>query len=170
MRMFFGFFTDDSTAGGHYTLPIRQRQLKMTGIALLRHRLPEIEGENAENLRAGSFEILGMPSGGMLALSSSVHGNHRERKRIKRYNWIMPVLDANTMDFISSSPAQTQRVGAQIGELLRPGVGSSATVALWMKGFIERRKVARKRLFHPSWPHVNGANGSNGSPSTYSPP
>jgi tRNA threonylcarbamoyladenosine biosynthesis protein TsaE len=33
----------------------------------------------------------------------------------------VPVLDANTVDFISSSPAQTQRVGSRIGELLRPG-------------------------------------------------
>jgi tRNA threonylcarbamoyladenosine biosynthesis protein TsaE len=33
----------------------------------------------------------------------------------------VPVLDANTVDFISSSPSQTQRVGARIGELLRPG-------------------------------------------------
>ncbi len=37
------------------------------------------------------------------------------------YNWIVPVLDANTVDFISSSPAQTQRVGARIGELLHSG-------------------------------------------------
>jgi tRNA threonylcarbamoyladenosine biosynthesis protein TsaE len=33
----------------------------------------------------------------------------------------VPVLDANTVDFTSSSPDQTQRVGARIGELLRPG-------------------------------------------------
>jgi tRNA threonylcarbamoyladenosine biosynthesis protein TsaE len=33
----------------------------------------------------------------------------------------VPVLDVNTVDFISSSPAQTQRVGSRIGELLRPG-------------------------------------------------
>jgi tRNA threonylcarbamoyladenosine biosynthesis protein TsaE len=38
-----------------------------------------------------------------------------------RYNYPVPVLDANTVDFTSSSPAQTQRVGARIGELLRPG-------------------------------------------------
>ncbi len=30
-------------------------------------------------------------------------------------------MDANTVDFISSSPGQTQRVGARIGELLRAG-------------------------------------------------
>jgi tRNA threonylcarbamoyladenosine biosynthesis protein TsaE len=30
-------------------------------------------------------------------------------------------MDANTVDFISSSPSQTLRVGARIGELLRPG-------------------------------------------------
>jgi tRNA threonylcarbamoyladenosine biosynthesis protein TsaE len=30
-------------------------------------------------------------------------------------------MDANTVDFISSSPAQTQRVGARIGELLHAG-------------------------------------------------
>jgi tRNA threonylcarbamoyladenosine biosynthesis protein TsaE len=33
----------------------------------------------------------------------------------------VPVLDAHTVDFLSSSPVQTQRVGARIGELLRPG-------------------------------------------------
>lgn len=37
------------------------------------------------------------------------------------YNYLVPVLDANTVDFISSSPAQTQRVGSRIGELLRSG-------------------------------------------------
>jgi tRNA threonylcarbamoyladenosine biosynthesis protein TsaE len=30
-------------------------------------------------------------------------------------------MDVNTVDFISSSPAQTQRVGARLGELLRAG-------------------------------------------------
>jgi GNAT superfamily N-acetyltransferase len=33
----------------------------------------------------------------------------------------VPFPDANTVDFTSSSPAQTQRVGARIGELLRAG-------------------------------------------------
>jgi tRNA threonylcarbamoyladenosine biosynthesis protein TsaE len=33
----------------------------------------------------------------------------------------VPVLDANTVDFTSSSPDQTRRMGARIGELLRPG-------------------------------------------------
>jgi tRNA threonylcarbamoyladenosine biosynthesis protein TsaE len=37
------------------------------------------------------------------------------------YNWIVPVLDANTVDFTSSSPEQTQRMGARLGEILRPG-------------------------------------------------
>jgi tRNA threonylcarbamoyladenosine biosynthesis protein TsaE len=31
------------------------------------------------------------------------------------------VLDAHTVDFLSSSPVQTQRIGARIGELLQPG-------------------------------------------------
>jgi len=30
-------------------------------------------------------------------------------------------MDANTVDFVSSSPGQTQRVGARLGELLKPG-------------------------------------------------
>lgn len=33
----------------------------------------------------------------------------------------MPILDANTVDFSSSSPSQTQRFGARLGELLRQG-------------------------------------------------
>ena len=33
----------------------------------------------------------------------------------------MPILDANTLDFSSSSPSQTQRFGARLGELMRPG-------------------------------------------------
>jgi tRNA threonylcarbamoyladenosine biosynthesis protein TsaE len=33
----------------------------------------------------------------------------------------VPILDANTVDFQSSSPSQTQRIGARLGELLRPG-------------------------------------------------
>jgi tRNA threonylcarbamoyladenosine biosynthesis protein TsaE len=33
----------------------------------------------------------------------------------------VPILDANTVDFSSSSPSQTVRVGARLGELLRPG-------------------------------------------------
>jgi tRNA threonylcarbamoyladenosine biosynthesis protein TsaE len=33
----------------------------------------------------------------------------------------VPLLDAHTVDFLSSSPVQTQRIGARIGELLRPG-------------------------------------------------
>ncbi len=37
------------------------------------------------------------------------------------YNYLVPVLDANTVDFTSSSPAQTQRIGSRLGELLRPG-------------------------------------------------
>jgi tRNA threonylcarbamoyladenosine biosynthesis protein TsaE len=37
------------------------------------------------------------------------------------YNLPVPVLDAHTVDFLSSSPDQTQRLGARIGELLRPG-------------------------------------------------
>lgn len=37
------------------------------------------------------------------------------------YNKRVPILDANTVDFQSSSPSQTRRVGARLGELLRPG-------------------------------------------------
>jgi tRNA threonylcarbamoyladenosine biosynthesis protein TsaE len=33
----------------------------------------------------------------------------------------MPILDKHTLDFISHSPAQTQRFGACLGDLLRPG-------------------------------------------------
>lgn len=33
----------------------------------------------------------------------------------------MPILDANTLDFISRSPDQTRRVGMRLGALLNPG-------------------------------------------------
>ncbi|MGC9335600.1 MAG: tRNA (adenosine(37)-N6)-threonylcarbamoyltransferase complex ATPase subunit type 1 TsaE [Anaerolineae bacterium] len=33
----------------------------------------------------------------------------------------MPVLDQDTLDFISHSPAQTRRIGARLGSLLRAG-------------------------------------------------
>jgi tRNA threonylcarbamoyladenosine biosynthesis protein TsaE len=37
------------------------------------------------------------------------------------YNSHMPVMDRNTVDIISQSPEQTRRLGARLGELLRPG-------------------------------------------------
>jgi tRNA threonylcarbamoyladenosine biosynthesis protein TsaE len=33
----------------------------------------------------------------------------------------MPILDEHSLDFISHSPEQTQRLGVRLGELLRPG-------------------------------------------------
>lgn len=33
----------------------------------------------------------------------------------------MPILDANTLDFISHSPEQTRRIGMRLGALLNPG-------------------------------------------------
>ncbi len=33
----------------------------------------------------------------------------------------MPVLDANTLEFLSRSPAQTRRIGIRLGQLLRAG-------------------------------------------------
>jgi tRNA threonylcarbamoyladenosine biosynthesis protein TsaE len=33
----------------------------------------------------------------------------------------MPILDAHSLEFISHSPEQTRRVGATIGEMLKPG-------------------------------------------------
>ena len=33
----------------------------------------------------------------------------------------MPILDANTLDFISDSPEQTRRIGMRLGALLNPG-------------------------------------------------
>src|SRR4030042_3345892 len=32
----------------------------------------------------------------------------------------MPILDANTLEFISRSPDQTRRIGIRLGELLQP--------------------------------------------------
>lgn len=33
----------------------------------------------------------------------------------------MPILDDHTLDFVSKSPGQTQRIGIRLGGLLRPG-------------------------------------------------
>jgi tRNA threonylcarbamoyladenosine biosynthesis protein TsaE len=33
----------------------------------------------------------------------------------------MPILDANSLEFFSHSPEQTRRLGARLGELLKPG-------------------------------------------------
>lgn len=33
----------------------------------------------------------------------------------------MPILDAKTLDFVSNSAAQTERLGVRLGELLKPG-------------------------------------------------
>lgn len=37
------------------------------------------------------------------------------------YNRRMPILDANTLDFVSRSPDQTRRMGMRLGALLNPG-------------------------------------------------
>jgi tRNA threonylcarbamoyladenosine biosynthesis protein TsaE len=37
------------------------------------------------------------------------------------YNPLVPVLDATTLDIVSHSAEQTQRLGSRLGELLRPG-------------------------------------------------
>ena len=33
----------------------------------------------------------------------------------------MPILDEQTLDFVSNSPVQTERLGVRLGELLQPG-------------------------------------------------
>lgn len=39
----------------------------------------------------------------------------------RRYNRVMAILDERTLDFTSSSPEQTVRLGIRLGELLRVG-------------------------------------------------
>jgi len=38
-----------------------------------------------------------------------------------KYNSIMPILDNRTLDFVSNSAAQTERLGVRLGELLQLG-------------------------------------------------
>jgi len=45
------------------------------------------------------------------------------RPRALTYNptWPMPILDGNSLEFLSHSPEQTQRLGVRLGELLKSG-------------------------------------------------
>jgi len=45
------------------------------------------------------------------------------RPRALTYNptWPMPILDGNSLEFLSHSPEQTRRLGVRLGELLKSG-------------------------------------------------
>jgi len=77
----------------------------------------------------------------------------------------MPILEPNTLDFISHSEPQTHRLGARLGDLLQPGdvlalIGDLGTgKTRWIQGVCQGLAVT-DRVISPTFTLVNEYDGT----------
>jgi len=79
---------------------------------------------------------------------------------------VSPILDENTVDFISHSPEQTRRMGARLGQLLQPGqvlclVGELGTGKTCMVQGIGQGLGIADQITSPTFTLVNEYPGTN---------